>query len=551
MSQFIRRFGIVALFVWAGCAASAGFAEQVPFDLSFATYLGGSGTENSRDIAVDAEGNIYVAGGTKSPDFPATPGAFDTTFDTGGADLGSGGPMDVFVAKLSASGQLLWATYIGGPNYDRAYAIEVGRDGSVTIAGRAGPGFPTTPGTIQPAFAGDLTAGANAAYGKQDGFVARLAPDGSRLLWATYFGGLDSAIIRDVDIDPNGDCYVVSPGNVYASHPHVTTGACDTTHNGGQDAVVAKIRADGVRVIWGTFLGGSGDDGGGPSVRVDPRTGEVVVVGNTSSVDLPVPNGWDRTYGGGNAATGDAFLAKLTPDGSGLVFSTYLGGSGNEGCGTHNLAIGPQGEIVAAHWTMSADVPILPAGFQPVHHGQTDAIVWRFSPWGVLLANTYLGGRGSENVQGIAIHSDGSVYLSIDASTSVDFPVTPTAFQPANAGGADGAFVVLAADLTRVLYATYLGGRGDDGSREAALDRGGNYVCAGDTASADFPLRNAFDSTFSGAGDGFVARFSPSRLTADLNADGIVDLRDLSLMGEQWLGGSDDRAAGPSAVPSR
>ncbi len=535
MSRFLWRFSIIVLLLSNNWMPVAGFAQEAPFNLEFATYLGGSGGENFRDVAVDAEGNIYVAGGTSSSDFPTTPGVLDRTFGTGGSALGTGGPMDVFVAKLSSAGQLIWSTYVGGPNYDRAYAIEVGPDGSVYLAGRAGPGFPTTPGTIQPVFGGDLATGANGAYGKQDGFIARLAPDGSHLLWATYFGSGDSAIIRDVDVDPNGDCHVVSPGNVYTSHPHVTAGAYDTTHNGGQDVVVAKLRADGARVIWGTFLGGSGDDGGGPSVRVDLRTGEVVVVGNTSSANLPTPNGYDRHYGGGSQATGDAFLAKFTADGSGLVFATYLGGSSDEGCGTHNLAIGPQGEIVAAHWTRSGDVAILPGGFQPAHHGQTDAIVWKFSSSGVLLANTYLGGSGGENVQGTVIDSGGNVYLSIDASTSTDFPVTAAAFQPSHAGGADGAFVVLSADLTRILYATYLGGRGDDGSREAALDRDGNYVCAGDTASWDFPLHNALDTTLGGTGDGFVARFSPHRLVSDLNADGIVDFKDFSILAGEWL----------------
>lgn len=337
MARCVWRSGVLALLISAGGMSAAGIAQQAPFHLEFATYLGGSGSENFRDVAVDAEGNIYVTGGTSSPDFPTTPGAFDRSFAVGGTALGTGGPMDVFVAKLSPAGQLTWSTYVGGPNYDRAYAIEVGRDGSVYIAGRAGPESPTTPGTIQPAFGGDLTAGANAAYGRQDGFIARLAPDGSRLLWATYFGGGDSAIIRDVDID-----------------------------------------------------------------------------------------------------------------------------------------------------------------------------------------------------------SSGNIYLSIDASTSADFPVTSTAFQPGHGGGADGAFVVLAADLTRMVYATYLGGRGQDGSREAALDRYGNYVCAGDTASPDFPLRNALDTALGGGNDGFVARFSPNSLGADLNADGIVDFRDFGLVAEQWLNLSDD-----------
>ena len=205
---------------WLCCVA-----QQPPEErhLAFCTYLGGSGGENFRDVAVDATGNIYVTGGTSSRDFPATDGAYDTDFATGGADLGAFGSMDAFVAKLSPVGELVWCTYLGGPNYDRAYAIEIGQDGSVYVAGRAGPGFPTTEGTIQPEFGGDVVSGANAAYGKQDGFIARLAADGTRLMWATSFGAADAGIIRDLDVDVAGNVYVVSPGNMgptrHVGHP--------------------------------------------------------------------------------------------------------------------------------------------------------------------------------------------------------------------------------------------------------------------------------------------------------------------------------------------
>lgn len=351
-----------------------------PYQLQFSTYLGGSGGENFRDVAVDAEGNIYVTGGTSSTDFPTTIGAYDRAFATGGSDLGTAGPMDVFVTKFSTSGQLVWSTYLGGPDYDRAYAIEVDLDGHVYLAGRAGPGFPTTPGTIQPSFGGDVVSGASSAYGKQDGFVTKIAPDGSQLIWSTYFGDNGAGLIRDADIDSSGNVYVVSPGNPHANHPHVTNGAYDTTYNGADDVVVAKISADGARVIWGTYLGGSANDGGGPSIRVDPETGQVVVVGNTSSANFPTPNGYDTIYNGTTAVTVDAFLAKFTADGSNLVFATYLGGSSEEGTGTHNLAIGAEGEVFAAHWTKSTDIPILKGGFSTAHSGgTTDCIVWKLS----------------------------------------------------------------------------------------------------------------------------------------------------------------------------
>lgn len=494
----------------AACLSCTAQRPTMTFDLAFCTYLGGTGGENLRDVATDSEGNVYVTGGTSSADFPTTPGAYDRAFGTGGSDLGTGGPMDVFVTKLSLTGELVWSTFVGGPNYDRAYAIEVGEDDSVFVAGRAGPGFPTSEDVSQPEFGGHTER--RGLYGKQDGFIAKLSSDGTRLLWATYFGGDDGGFIRDLDVDSVGNVYVVSAGNSRAQHPHVTAGTYDTTHNGAQDAVVAKISADGRRVIWGTYLGGSQNDGGGPSVRVDSSNGEVVVVGNTSSPDLPTPNGHDRTYNGAGPTNGDAFLAKLSADGSDLVFATYLGGSRQEGNGTHNLAIGPRGEIIAAHWTKSNDIPILPGGFRTTHAGgAADAIIWKFSPTGELLANTYLGGNGDENIQGTVVDPQGNVYLSIDACASTDFPVTSTAFQVRNGGGPDAAFALLSPDLAQVVYATYLGGRGHDGSREAALAPDGSYVCAGDTASSDLPVRKAYDATLAGRSDGFVARFSPRR----------------------------------------
>ncbi|MEZ5914522.1 MAG: fibronectin type III domain-containing protein [Parvularculaceae bacterium] len=108
-----------------------------------------------RDIAFDAAGNIYLTGGAFSADFPTTPGAYDRTFATGGASTGSAGASDVFVMKFNRSGALVWSTLIGGPNYDRAYGVEIAPDGGVIVAGRAGEGYPTTPGVAQPAFAGD------------------------------------------------------------------------------------------------------------------------------------------------------------------------------------------------------------------------------------------------------------------------------------------------------------------------------------------------------------------------------------------------------------
>jgi hypothetical protein len=140
------------------------------YDLAFSTYFGGSQWEHARDVCADARGNVYVCGGTASHDFPTTPGAYDRTFNSGDT---SGQECDAFICKFGPDGRLIWSTYLGSPGYDRAYGIEVDAQGYVYVAGRAGRGFPVTPGAFQPAFQGYNGGGYG---GFQNGFVAKLAP---------------------------------------------------------------------------------------------------------------------------------------------------------------------------------------------------------------------------------------------------------------------------------------------------------------------------------------------------------------------------------------
>ena len=161
---------------------------------------GAAAGNTRRDVFVDTAGNTYVCGGTASRDFPTTPGAFDQTFNSGDT---SGDECDAFICKFGPNGQLIWSTYLGGPGYDRAYGIEVDGEGYVYVAGRAGRGFPTTPGTFQPTFQG-YNGGGYGGY--QNGFVAKLSPDGATVLWASYVGV--AQLCRDIAIDASGNIYL-------------------------------------------------------------------------------------------------------------------------------------------------------------------------------------------------------------------------------------------------------------------------------------------------------------------------------------------------------
>lgn len=507
-SSCLRRLATALLFIPALLSAQSGHPITV-----FSTYLGGSGVENLRDVTSDDQGNVYVTGGTSSADYPTTPGAYDRSFATGGSSLGTGGPMDVFVAKYSPTGQLLWSTLLGGPNYDRAYAIEVDREGYVYVGGRAGDEFPTTAGVLQESFAGDRSP--NRLYGEQDAFVAKLSPDGDSLIWATYFGADDLGFARDIDIDAAGNVYLAFAGST-RPNPHITAGAFQTTPGGAEDMIVAKISGDGTRVIWATYYGGSGYDGGGPAVRVH-TDGTVYVVGGTDSRDLPhVGAGAEIAYAGGRR---DFQVARFSADGSRMIWGTLFGGSGNDDSETHGLALDADGNAYITGFTNSDDLPITTG---PGRSGPSDIPLAKFrAADGSLLASRYLGGSGGEGGQGIAIGRDGRVVVG-GGTGSTDFPVSADAVQSASTGGSDMVVAILESDFTEVIWSSILGGSADDEGRTLWADRAGNVYLAGHTDSRDFPLTDPAQAVHGGGtDDGLVTRLCPP-FTRDLRS--LLDL---------------------------
>jgi hypothetical protein len=337
------RIGLAHLLL--GSFAFAAFSSALPaaeenYDLVFSTYFGGSEWEHARDVFTDADGSIYVVGGTASPDFPTTLDAYDRTFDSGGGARGNAGDCDVFVTKFGPTGALLWSTYLGGPNYDRAYAVEVDGDGYIYVSGRCGPEFPVTSGVFQTDYKGTY----GNFYGTQNGFVLKLNPDGQGLAWSSYAG--IGELCRDIALDADGDLYLVlgyasGSGSVSAPSWFSTAfvNAFQNTPQGGTDCGVVKIANDGTQVHWATWLGGSGNDSQEASIRVDAYE-RVYLVLNTHSTNIPTAGAQiDSTHNGFM----DAYVAQLEADGSGLIYATYISGSGDESIETHSLAIDPDG----------------------------------------------------------------------------------------------------------------------------------------------------------------------------------------------------------------
>ena len=386
--------------------------------LVYSTFLGGSGTDFGTGIAVDAAGNAYVTGRSGSPDFPTTPGAFDTTFN---------GIEDAFVTKLDAAGSaLVYSTFLGGSLVDQGLGIAIDAAGNAYVTGATlSADFPTTPGAFSTTFTG-------ASYGVGDAFVTKLNAAGSALVYSTFLGGSGSDYGQGIAVDDSGNAYVTG-ATLSADFP-TTPGAFDTTYHGTGDAFVTKLNAAGTALVYSTFLGGSGADGGS-GIAVD-AAGNAYVAGATFSADFPTtPAAFDTTYNGG---VGDAFVTKLNVAGTALVYSTFLGGSGEDDA--RGIALDAGGNAYVTGPTLSADFPTTPSAFDSTFNGATDVFVTKLNVAGSgLVYSTFLGGSGIDGGQAIAVDGSGDAYVT-GFTTSADFPTTPGAFDTIFTGAAD-AFV--------------------------------------------------------------------------------------------------------------
>jgi hypothetical protein len=460
--------------------------------LVFSTYLGGTvptGTmANTNDesyggIAVDSSGNAYVTGDTDCYDFPVAGNAFQPTHAV------INGDSDAFVTKFSADGStLIYSTFLGGGDEDYAFAIAVDSSGSAYVAGGTNStDFPTL-NPVQAAFAG----------GPEDGFVTKLSPDGSSLIYSTYLGGSSDDQAYVVTPDENGNAYI---GGSTQSTNYPVLNALQPNNKGGWDGFITKLSSAGA-MVWSTYLGGSLDDYMG-GIAIDPKGG-LAITGSTASLDFPLVNALQPVYGGGSS---DAFVAKLNTAGSKLTYSTYLGGSDLDSA--FFVAADPQGHIYVTGWTTSTNFPTKNP-LQPVFGGGPhDLFITKLNAAGsALVYSTYLGGSGDDNPWGMAVDSSDRVWVA-GFTNSTNYPVTGDALQNTLAGGYDGFVTQLNATGTKVRFSTYFGGSGDDNLGSLALDSNGGVYITGSTVSTDFPLKNPYQPVFKGLSDAFIAKIQP------------------------------------------
>ena len=428
----------------------------------YSTYLGGSAEDDARDIAVSG-GHAYVTGFTTSVDFPLDD------------RLQSDRPgTDATVTKLSADGsKVVYSTYLGGGLEDEGHGIAAADGNAYVVGWTNSVDFPTKdpvhldkPGS--------------------DAFVTKLSHDGAKLEYSTYLGGTSAEQALGVDV---ADGYASVTGFTDSADFPVKGGF--QSDQPGRDAFVTRLGAGGSGLVYSTYLGGAlGEEGHDVAVA----DGEAYVAGFTDSVNFPVRSQYQTDRGGT-----DAFVTRLRSDGAQLVSSTYLGGGLADRA--TSLAV-DDGNIYVAGLTDSVDFP-LKSRYQADQPG-TDGFVTKLRQDGsAAIYSTYLGGAGNDQVMALDV-ADSSAYV-VGFSDSADFPLTRNRLHP-DTLGFDAFVTKLDRDGSDLALSTYVGGGGHDGAFGVAVDGNRAYV-AGSSDSTDFPLEDRYQPDQPGR-DAFVTKIS-------------------------------------------
>jgi hypothetical protein len=488
--------------------------------LSYAMMFGGvHGFSNDllTALAIDANGNAYVAGTTCAPDFQVTPDAFQTV--GGLAANYSYFCKDVFVTKINSSATaLLYSTYLGGSQVDVPMHLAIDSSGSAYVTGGTqSSDFPVTAGAYDTTFNNTGSCASHLFSGCTDAFVTKLSADGSSLLYSTFLGGSNVDFGTAIALDSSNNAYVGGATN--STDLPVSSNAVQKSYGGGTcnakpcfDGFLAKLSADGKSLIYLTYLGGNDDDFI-LSVTVD-SSGSAFVAGGTGSTNFPITANAYQTHRAGTTDQTDGFFTKLNSSASQLLYSTYLGGSDTDYA--TSLEIDSAGNAYVVGATGSSDFPTTAGVFQSRYAGPSpsacsftllnygtaacgDVFVSKLNPQksgtASLVWSTYLGGSSDDAAFSVAVDSTSHVWLT-GLADSTNFPTTPDAYRSATSGGY---LSELSADGTKLVFSTMLGGIG----MGVAVDASGAAYLSGSGSPPSTP------GVYPSVGANFIAKFSP------------------------------------------
>ena len=394
------------------------------------------------------------------------------------------------------------STFLGGPAEDAVSDLTLDEQGNIYITGVTRSTGIATEQAYKTSYQAD-------GFGQSDGFVAKLDPSGSQLLFLTYIGGRKDETPHGIAVDSQGSILVTGT-TTSEDFPAVAAyqGQLASQYSfGGLDAFALKLDSAGSALVYSTYLGGGAIEVGG-KIDVDAQ-GNAYIVGGTTSNDFPTINAFQPVRGNPSGFTPDAFVAKLGPSGA-PAYVTYLGGADSEW--GFAVAADSTGAAWVVGMTDSEGFPVASA-FQTEITGDVDVFAAKLSANGqALLTSGFLGGSKVDTPSEAAVDSENNLYIT-GFTTSDDFPVAGAA-QEEFAGGAvfsQDAFVAkISSSGTQLLYSTYLGGSGTEVGNSIAVGPDGSAYVAGETDSSDLPLAAASQAFNAGGIDGFVAKLSPS-----------------------------------------
>ena len=390
--------------------------------LIYSTFIGGTSTyEYPDDIDLDQSGNVYITGVTKATNFPVTAGVFQPNY--------SGGSYEGFVTKLNSTGSaLIFSTYIGGSagsGSDWGMSLAVDTIGAIYLTGvTTSANFPVTSGAYLKVKPNNWSQGI--------AYVSKINSNATALIYSTFLGGTGDSDGYSIDIDHDGNAYI--SGGALNNFP-TTTGAFDRTSNGGWDAYISILNSTGSALIYSTYIGGTLDDRSYMNNLTVDNNGNIYLVGNTKSANFPTTSGAYQTVNQGGT---DTFILKLNPAGTGssdMIYSTYLGGSGDDASGL-SIDLDTNGTLSYPGYTTSSNFPLTPGCFQSTYMGGQDAFFVRFNFTGSgLLYSTYLGGSAMEAAPSGLARGKFAYITGVTASTN--FPTTPGAYDETYNGSND------------------------------------------------------------------------------------------------------------------
>jgi hypothetical protein len=449
--------------------------------LLWSTFLGGTGDDDFyHALSFDASNNVYVAGRTQSTNFPTTGGAYQTIYP--------GGTYCGVVTKFNPTGTgVIFSTFLGGGALS-LNAMTLDASNNIYVTGGTDAGFPTTGGAYQTGYGG----------GSSNCYVTKLNSSGTGLAYSTYIGGSGGSVGYDVSVDATGNAYITGHCNIGTGYP-VTGGAYQISPNGGNEGFVTKLNPTGATLVFSTFLGGTGNDYTLYS-KID-ASGNVYVMGYSNGGYPTTGGAYQTTYGGG---AWDIILTKMNATGTALLYSTYIGGTGDEIA--RSLVLDASNNVYVSGFSTGG----FPTTLGPAYSGGTsDGVLFSLNAAGSALNfSRYIGGSGQEDLQSLCIDGGTGDIYTIGYTDSPNYPTSISAYQTAIAGGYDIVLTKLNSAASTILYSSYIGGTADDIGKFITFSATNTVYLLG-TASPSFPTTaGAFQTTYGGGtADGFVTKF--------------------------------------------